>query len=281
MDQIIIKAPAKINWSLEVTGKRTDGYHLICSVMQTIDLFDTVMIKKSNFDRCDGIANIPIADNLAFKAWLLMKNKYNLPGNIAISIEKNIPMGGGLAGGSADAAAVFRGVNELFDLGLTYNQLADIAIELGADIPFCIHGGLALAEGIGEKLTKLAINHQYRLLLANPNISINTAQVFKAFDNINTPIKPDIKAIATAIINGDKDKIIDCAGNMLEPAAYSLEPKINELKKLISETGLTPIMSGSGATIIGIARNDIELINAERYLSNIVPWIRIVETLPY
>ena len=210
-----------------------------------------------------------------------MKEKYDLPGGLAIDIEKSIPLGGGLAGGSADAAAIFRGVNELFDLSLTYRQLADDAVNLGADIPFCIHGGLALAEGIGEKLTKLTSNRQFRLLLANPGVAVDTANVFKAYDTMVEPPIPNIVSVATAVTEGNMGQIIQSAGNMLEPAAIFVDPVIGDLKNMIAKSGLFPIMSGSGATVIGLAKNDDELLVAEKYLCNIIPWLRIVNTLTY
>ncbi|MEG1536828.1 MAG: 4-(cytidine 5'-diphospho)-2-C-methyl-D-erythritol kinase [Clostridiales bacterium] len=276
---IVIKAAAKINWGLAILGTRTDGYHLLRSVMQRVDLQDTLSIRQAQKDSCQMALAVSDEDNLALRCWRLLKQKYNLPGGLAINIEKVIPAGGGLAGGSADGAAVMLAVNELFHLGLTNQELRQNAVTIGADLPFCLLGQAALAEGIGEKLTPLRPRYAQKLLLANPGIGINTAAVFALFDQLSAPPIPDMDALATGLTTGDAQAVRAQMRNMLEPAAFTIAPMLIPLKNLLEHDGLQVVMSGSGATMIGWSADNelVEFVAAKRQSQ--INWLRVVNTI--
>ena len=197
MEQVTLIAPAKINWGLDIVGKRADGYHLLCTLMQSVGLFDRVRIQKSERDCC--VCSPPLygnGENLALRAWHLLKQEYVLPGGLCLEIDKGIPEGGGLAGGSTDAAAVLLGVDRLFRLGLGEERLADLGLRLGADLPFCLKGGLALVEGIGERLLPQRALRSYHLVLVNPGFPVSTAEVYRQFSFDQIAAHPESKGPA-------------------------------------------------------------------------------------
>lgn len=277
MDQLTIYAPAKINWSLDICGRRADGYHLLRSLIQNIELMDTVIIAKSDLDSC--FCDQPISgNNIAVAAWQLLKRQFQLPSGLSITITKHIPLAAGLGGGSADAAAVLLGVNRLFDLGLSIEQLQHIGLSLGADLPFCLTGGLALAEGIGEKISMFEPIPSYDLLLINIGRPLSTAAVYSHFNIADAGLYTDLPALLQALISGDIDAVASFRHNALENPACRLEPAIYTLMQRLRTEGLQPMMSGSGPTVF-VPSNDRERLAAvSKQLANKYPFVKLTTT---
>lgn len=251
MDALELKAPAKINWGLEIVGRREDGYHLLRSLMQTVDLCDTVRLTLAEQDSCLCRPELPedAGDNLALRAWLKLKAELGLAQCLKIEIDKQIPVAAGLGGGSSDTAAVLRGANRLLSLGLSVEDLCAVGVRLGADVPFCIHGGLALVEGIGEEITELPGGHVYNLLLANLGFPVATAKVYAAFDKDPADAPGNIDNLAAAILSGDQSGIRRWSVNMLEPPAFRLYRRLSELRDACADTSACARLSGSGGTV--------------------------------
>ena len=272
MDHIKLKAYAKINLSLDVTGRRDNGYHDVRMIMQTVDLFDEITINRE--DKGCGDDRIvlesesgevaPDKNNLIYKAAALIMNECGLNDSIKISYRKNIPVAAGMAGGSTDAAAVFRGMNELFSLGLSDVHLCEMGVSIGADVPYCIIGGTALSEGIGEILTPLAPMPDCFLLIAKPPVGVSTAYVYNAFDSLAEKYHPDVDAMKEAIENHNIVRIAKLLGNSLEGVTIKEYPIINRIKSLMLGNGaLGALMSGSGPTVFGIFDDMIAAKKAE------------------
>ncbi len=266
-----INAHAKINLGLDVLGKREDGYHEVRMIMQTIGVHDELEI-----NRCDG-PGIRITtdrvdlsageDNLIHKAAKLMMDEYDLTGGISVELKKNIPVAAGLAGGSTDAAATLIAVNKLYGLGLDDDALAKLGVRIGADVPYCIMGGTALSEGIGEILTKLPPCPKCRVLLAKPPVGVSTAHVYKSL-RLDTITHPDIDAILTGIRQKDIGMVARNLGNVLESVTISEHPVIDRIKKEMSECGaFAALMSGSGPTVFGLFENDDDIKQAYERLT--------------
>ena len=204
MEKITETAYAKINLGLDVLGKRADGYHEVSMVMQSISLADTVTLEKhSGLVVQTGRSDLPgDSSNLAYKAAMLMAERFNKTPDVKITLDKHIFMAAGLAGGSSDAAAVLRGLNRLWQLGLNAAQLEQLAAEIGSDVPFCICGGTALAEGRGEILTPLPEPQEAVIVLAKPQQAVSTAWVYKEFDSLKEPQHPDIGTLKAALLKG-------------------------------------------------------------------------------
>lgn len=256
MEDILVKCPAKINLSLDVTGKRQDGYHLLRMIMQTISLFDEVRIEK----RKDGIRvncnnqSIPQnSSNTAYKAALLMFEQYKLQGGVEIYIEKNIPVAAGLAGGSADAAGVIKGINKLYNLNLKMEEMAEIGLRVGADVPYCLTGGTALAEGIGERLTPLKALKETWCLIAKPDISVSTAEVYGKLKVDEIFKHPNTEELIYYIQEGDVESLSHNMVNVLELVTIKEHPVIFEIKNIMVEYhAYGSLMSGSGPTVFGL-----------------------------
>ena len=257
MDEISLKALAKINLGLDVLGKREDGYHEVRMVMQTIHLYDRVEIKKTRSPHIHVETNLyylPVnEDNLVYRAAKLMKDEFQIKEGVRIVLQKFIPVAAGLAGGSSDAAAVLVGMNRIFNLGLKQNKLMELGLKIGADVPFCIMRGTALAEGIGEKLTALPPMPKCPVLIAKPAISVSTKAVYeglKLYDGMEHP-DIDLKGVASHM------------GNILETVTIPMYPVIEDIKKLMLENGaLNAMMSGSGPTVFGLFPNVKEIRRA-------------------
>ncbi len=266
-----INAYAKINLGLDVLGKREDGYHEVKMVMQTIGVCDELI-----FDRTDepgiyivtGRSDLSAGeDNLIHKAAKLMMDEYELPGGIRVSLTKNIPIAAGLAGGSTDAAATMKAVNELFDLKLSDEDLMKLGVRIGADVPYCIMGGTALAEGIGEILTRLSPCPEWRVLLAKPPAGVSTAYVYKNY-RPEKAMHPDIDTMIEGIEEGDYDKVTRSMGNALESVTSPEVPAIVDIEKVIADQGGCPLMSGSGPTVFGLFRSEEEMNKAYSILKD-------------
>lgn len=259
--QIECLAPAKINWGLDIVGRRADGYHLLRSLMQTIDLADKVSLRCSRTDHCSCSPSLPdSASNLALSAWLQLKEEFAIRDGLDIRIEKRVPIAGGLAGGSTDAAAVLRGANLLFDLSLSREDLCRIGLKLGADLPFCLTGGLALVEGIGEQVTPQPASQTYYLVLANPGLPVSTAEVYRGYAEHKggDERRPDLDGLLSALQSGDLSGIRCCCGNVLEGPAFALHPQIAELKRRCLAFGLPALMSGSGGSVWALAKDQAQ-----------------------
>ena len=267
MDEISLKALAKINLGLDVLGKREDGYHEVRMVMQTIHLYDRVEIKKTRSPYIHVETNLyylPVnEDNLVYRAAKLMKDEFQIKEGVRIVLQKFIPVAAGLAGGSSDAAAVLVGMNRIFNLGLKQNKLMELGLKIGADVPFCIMRGTALAEGIGEKLTALPPMPKCPVLIAKPAISVSTKAVYEGLKLYDGMEHPDIDGVMEGIQQKDLKGVASHMGNILETVTIPMYPVIEDIKKLMLENGaLNAMMSGSGPTVFGLFPNEKEIRRA-------------------
>lgn len=257
MDTICLKAYAKINLGLDVVRRKENGYHEVKMIMQTISLHDVVKLEKRKEAGIVVRTNAKMlpADesNLVFKAAKLLFDEFQPDGGISIHLQKNIPIAAGLAGGSADAAAVLRGINQIYHLQLTQQELMDRGVKLGADIPYCIAGGTMLAEGIGEKLTELPPLPECYLLIAKPGVSVSTKWVYENLNVKELKMHPDIDMMIEAIHKKDIIELTKRMQNILENVTESEYPQIRKIKSAMKEQGaLGAMMSGSGPSVFGI-----------------------------
>ena len=248
------KAYAKINLSLDVTGKRPDGYHEVRMIMQTVDIYDTLVFEKQD----EGISidvggsDLPAdEDNLIYKAAKAVMDRCGISGGVKISLDKNIPIAAGMAGGSSDAAATLRGVNRLFECGLSGDELREMGVKIGADVPYCVEGGTVLAEGIGEKLTPLSQLPEYIIAVAKPEKGVSTGNIYKALDEIfDTITHPDVDAMLSAMKTCPGTGFLKYLGNVLEYVTEPRCPEVGEIKKIFDEGGsIGTLMTGSGPTV--------------------------------
>ena len=259
---LTLSANAKINLTLDILGTREDGYHEVAMIMQEISLHDTLSMGKIN----QGISltiviegqqgTLPADEsNLCWKAAALVQKEYNLQEGVEIHLTKRIPMAAGLAGGSADAAAVLKGMNHLFRLGMTEARLCELGARLGSDIPFCIMGGTMLATGRGEILTRLPSFPRLSVVLAKPPVGVSTAWAYKTYDAGYDGPHPDTEAMLEAIHGGDAHKAAGLLCNVLEGVTETEHPVIADYKRLMMEHGaMASMMSGSGPTVFGLVR---------------------------
>lgn len=260
MLKLMVKAPAKINLSLDVLHKREDGYHEVEMIMTTIDLADRLELTLLEQDEIKIIShNRFVPDdqrNLAYQAALLLKERFKVNKGVSITIEKTIPVAAGLAGGSSDAAAVLRGLNKLWDLGLSIDQLAEIGAEIGSDVSFCVYGGTALATGRGEIITELPAAPTCWIVLAKPFIGVSTADVYRRL-NVKGIDHPKTKEMIQAIEKGSYEGVCGHLGNVLEEVTFSLHPEVEQIKEQMKRFGADAVlMSGSGPTVFGLVHHD-------------------------
>jgi len=242
---------------LDVLGRRENGYHDVRMVMQTIYLYDNVTLNKieeSEIQLKTNLSYLPVDDkNIAYKAAKMLMEEFNIEGGIEIILDKHIPVAAGLAGGSSNAAAVLVGMNRLFKLGLSQQELMDRGVKLGADVPYCVMRGTVLAEGIGEVLTPLTPMPKCFVLVAKPSISVSTKIVYEKLDAHDIAEHPNIDGIIEGLDQGDLSKIAAFMGNVLERVTIEDYPIIEEIKNVMKEEGaLNAMMSGSGPTVFGI-----------------------------
>lgn len=257
MRQIVLKAYAKINLGLDVLRRREDGYHDLRMIMQSIGLYDELTLKKMGKDEIlltSNVGSLPNNDkNLVYKAIRLMKTEFNITTGVKADLEKRIPVAAGMAGGSTDAAAALIGMNRLFDLKLTQQQLMELGVKLGADVPYCIMGGTALSEGIGEVLTPLKPMPDCYILIAKPGISVSTRFVYENLEVDKLSYHPDIDGMIDSVEAGDLKGITDRLSNVLETVTEKKYPIITKIKNAMLEAGaMNTLMSGSGPTVFGI-----------------------------
>ena len=252
-----IRAYAKINLILDVVRKRADGYHDLRMVMQMTGMYDLLRIEPKSEPGIELTTNLPYLPtdgrNLAVRAAGLLMETCGVTDGLSIRLHKFIPVAAGLAGGSSDAAAVLTGVNRVLRLGLSEEKLLKLGLSVGADVPFCLLGGTALAEGVGERLTPLPPLPNCSILLAKPPFGVSTKEIFQTLRADEIESHPDVDGMVTAIRRGDLSGILSRSANVLESVTLAKRPEIQELKDCIAAAGAeTVLMSGSGPTVFGI-----------------------------
>ncbi len=256
-NDISLKALAKINLGLDVVRRREDGYHEVRMIMQTIQLYDRLDIKRTQEPGIQiqtNLSFLPVNENnLIYKAAKLLMDEFSITDGVSVKLDKRIPVAAGMAGGSTDAAAMLIGVNRLFSLGLTKRQLMERGVQIGADVPYCIMRGTALAEGIGEALSPLPPMIKCPVLIAKPSISVSTKFVYQNLKLDDTTIHPDIDRLIDDIKAKSLHDIAAHMGNVLETVTIPNYPVIDEIKKhMLSNGAVGAMMSGSGPTVFGL-----------------------------
>lgn len=257
MEKIELKALGKINLGLDILGKRPNGYHDVRMVMQTVYLYDNVRLEKKREEGIELTTNLSFLptdeNNIAYKAARLLMDEFEIKGGVRITLDKHIPVSAGMAGGSSNAAAVLHGMNRLYRLGLTQEQLMERGVTLGADVPYCVMRGTVLAEGIGEILTPLLPLPKCYILIAKPPLSASTKVIYEKYDSKENVTHPDIDAILEGLREGNIRKIAENMGNVLEEVMIPDFPVLDKIKQTMKENGaLGAMMSGSGPTVFGI-----------------------------
>lgn len=260
-NDISLKALAKINLGLDVVRRREDGYHEVRMIMQTIQLYDRLYIKRTQEPGIQiqtNLSFLPVNENnLIYKAAKLLMDEFSITDGVSVKLDKRIPVAAGMAGGSTDAAAMLIGVNRLFSLGLTKRQLMERGVQIGADVPYCIMRGTALAEGIGEALSPLPPMVKCPVLIAKPSISVSTKFVYQNLKLDDTTIHPDIDRLIDDIKAKNLHDIAAHMGNVLETVTIPNYPVIDEIKKhMLSNGAVGAMMSGSGPTVFGLFDNE-------------------------
>jgi 4-diphosphocytidyl-2-C-methyl-D-erythritol kinase len=273
MDSITINAYAKINLGLDVLRKRADGYHDVCMIMQSLELHDTIIIRKAakaGITIHTDLSFLPEdKSNLIYKAAALFLEACSINDGLDITLEKRIPVAAGLAGGSSDAAATLKGLNELYGAGLSQQELMKLGVKLGADVPYCIMLGTALSEGIGEILTPLTPVPDCFILLVKPDISVSTKYVYENLRLTGDIIHPDIEKMKHSLADGDLISLSANMDNILQSVTINNYPIITNIKNKMLELGaLVSLMSGSGPTVFGIFRERKPAQKALNYFKN-------------
>ncbi len=282
LSELKIRGRAKVNLSLDVLRRREDGYHEVRMIMQQVDLYDEITLREME----DGIklecncGFIPVDEgNIAYRAAKLIKETYHIKKGIYIYIDKNIPVAAGLAGGSTNAAAVLLGLNRLWNLGARKEELMALGLKLGADVPFCILGGAALAEGIGEKLTAIQGLENTWVVLCKPNIGVSTADVYKGLDINNIQQHPDTERIMDALCRKDIQAVAGNLRNVLEQVTEQMHPIVRDIKRRMLEyNALGSIMSGSGPTVFGLYKDYNKAKSAYDNLNKVYKQTYVVKT---
>ena len=258
MREILLRAFAKVNYGLDVLGLRADGYHEVSTVMQSISLADEVGLQRAagGFDLSLEPKEVEIGPQERNSTYLARKELQRLTGEelpVRVTLRKEIPAGAGLGGGSADAAAVLVGLNELFGLGLQPGELREVGAAIGADVPYCISGGTALGEGVGEILTPLPAPPAHRLVVAKPPNSADTGKIYRAFDEASTAGTHCVEPVVAALRSGSLPALASAVGNDLTPVTAGFVPEVAALEQTLLTSGaLGASMSGSGTAVYGI-----------------------------
>ncbi|MEN6389806.1 MAG: 4-(cytidine 5'-diphospho)-2-C-methyl-D-erythritol kinase [Syntrophomonas sp.] len=278
---IAINAPAKVNLTLDVKYKRPDGYHELETIMHQIDLCDRIILKPDREIILESnSAQIPRGkDNLAHRAAAEFLGKYGIKEGVRIFLEKNIPVGAGLAGGSTDAAAVISGLSRLYDLGAGLDDLMPIAASLGSDVPFCLQGGTALATGRGEILEPVYPAHALTLVLVKPPFEVSTAQVYGHLDLTMVKNQPDARELLAAWEHNNLDRMALNMINVLENVTIDRFPEISQIKKRLLDLGARAVlMSGSGPSVFGLFVNIGEAEAARDQMKNMYREVFLVSS---
>lgn len=257
MDRLELRAMGKINLGLDVLGKRENGYHDVRMVMQTVYLYDEIILTKTKTPGIRLESNLYFLpsdeSNLACKAAKILMDESGIAGGVHIMLNKRIPVAAGMAGGSSDCAAVLFGINRMFRLGLSEEELKERGVKLGADVPYCLMRGTVLAEGIGEKLTPLPQCPKCYVLLAKPPVSVSTKTVYQDLDSLSDYRHPDIDGIIEGLKEQDIKRVASCMGNVLEEVTTARLPVIEQIKNVMLRGGaMGAVMSGSGPTVFGL-----------------------------
>ena len=280
---LTLKARAKINLTLDVLGRRDNGYHDVEMIMQQINLFDTVTVKINDCGEIRLSCSdrfLPVDEkNLAYRAAMVMKDAYALTEGFDIHIEKMIPIAAGLAGGSTDAAAVMKAINALCSLNLETETLQELGFQLGADIPFCFLEGCAVARGLGEILEPMRGFEHAWLVLVKPSFGVSTKDVYMGLKLDEVTHRPQTAAMIQALKNQNRREIVDGLCNVLESVTLKMHPKVNEIKGLLSSYGADGVlMSGSGPTVFGIFSNYDKAKNAHKKIQKYYKQSYVVST---
>lgn len=262
--KIFEKAPAKINLSLDVLHKRSDGYHEVEMVMTMVDLADRIEMQELSRDTIiisSQAGYIPLDEkNLAFQAARLIKDRYDVKQGVYIHLDKQIPVAAGLAGGSSDAAATLRGLNRLWDLNIPMEELQVLGAELGSDVPFCVTGGTAVARGRGEKLEPIVSPPQCWVVLAKPPINVSTSEIYGKLNAREIKYHPSTEGVLNAIREKRFDQLCGSLGNVLEEVTLDLYPEVRHLKECMQRLGADGVlMSGSGPTVFGLVSKEAKV----------------------
>lgn len=256
-NEIYLKAYGKINLALDVIRKRKDGYHDVKMIMQTVGIFDGIEMIKTNSNNIEVETNLfylpTNENNIVYKAAKMLFDEFNIKSGLHINLKKFIPVSAGMAGGSTDAASVMFGINRMYDLGLSIEQLMERGVKIGADVPYCLMRGTALSEGIGEKLTRLPDMVKCPVLIAKPPISVSTKFVYENLRLDKIKKHPDIEGMVKEIKGKNLEGIASKMENVLESVTVTEYPQIQKIKDMMMENGaINSIMSGSGPTVFGL-----------------------------
>ena len=255
---MLLEARGKINWSLDITGIREDGYHFMDMLMQPVTLADRIFLSPAEglSLSCGGTPLLKADErHLAMRAAVLLKEHTGCPLGARIHVEKRVPVGAGMGGGSADAAAVLWGLNRLWDLRLPGNELEALGLQLGADVPFCLRGGLTRTRGIGEQMENLPCGRCYPLVIIQPCRGLSTREVFSAFRLDESVPHPDTDRAASALISGDIAPLRKSLGNVLQSVSVAMRPEIGKALQRLREAGAdVALMTGSGSAVFGVFR---------------------------
>ncbi len=268
-----LKAYGKINLGLDVVRRREDGYHEVKMIMQTVNIYDRIFIKKNDSGEIKIKTNLFYlpnnSDNIMYKATKLLFDEFGIKEGLDINLQKNIPVSAGMAGGSTDAAAVMFGINVMFRLGLSIEELMERAVKIGADVPYCLLRGTALSEGIGEKLTRLSPPPNCFIVIAKPGFGVSTKHVYQNLNLDGLERHPDIDGLMEAIKNKDLKKMSEKMENVLETVTAKEHPEINRLKQLMLECGAcVSLMSGSGPTVFGLFEKKEDANKAKKIIAS-------------
>ena len=288
MDKIQLKALAKINLGLDVLRRREDGYHEVKMIMQTIGLHDDLEIRKTKTPGIQVKTNLYYLptneNNLVYKAAKLLMDEFQIQDGVSIQLKKRIPVAAGMAGGSSDGAAVLWGINQMYGLGLSMQALMERGVRLGADVPYCIQRGTALAEGIGEKLSVLPPMPKCTILIAKPGISVSTKFVYENLhaNDLKPEQHPDVDSMIEAMRQKDLGLLCSRMGNVLETVTIPAYPVINEIKRTMMDNGaIGSMMSGSGPTVFGIFDSPVAAKQAMKVVRAAKLAKQICLTTPY
>ncbi len=278
MMKFSLNTPAKINWILSVVGKRDDGYHSIISPMQCVSLFDSLTFEEADEIELVSDLNVPVELNLVYRVAVLLRNYSSFHRGAKITLKKDIPVGAGLGGGSSDAACTLKGLNKLWALNLSREDLRMLGSEIGSDVPFFIGGSFSLVEGRGEKISELKTVSPVDMLLVKPDIAVSTAWAYSSYERELTKKDIDIKLFCQTLDRKDFASLRDQVFNDLERAVMSRYHAIADIKKMLIENGaIISLMSGSGSTVFGVFDSAGEARKASANMGR--NWCRVVRTL--
>ena len=268
-----LKARAKINWTLDIVGQRTDGYHLMDMLMQPVTLADDITLTPADeISLTTGGSPLLPADerHLAYRAALALKKHTGYPQGVSIHVEKHIPVGAGMGGGSADAAGVLIGLNQMWGLHLPLEELEAVGLTLGADVPFCIRGGLTRTTGIGEIMEPLPCGSCWPLVVVQPCEGLSTKEIFTAYHEGNVCQRPDNHAAALALALADGTALAAAMANVMQPVSEARRPGIADAIRMLQEQGaFVAQMTGSGSAVFGVFKDAAQADAAAKKLGNL------------